>query len=177
MSPYICSALKFTESHLFILSRPNKVQQPSKSAVTWLLKAHKEKVPELKHEGHCKQNQFDTAEIQMPAKHQQTLPAECIITDAQTILRLPNRLQDLDIAQLLMVIHHYFMSLGVDEIRRRGAQDEKSLRMVKSILHEITKLLVSKGASPVLTRLISSALPICPFQADSQGTIFLLPQV
>ena len=41
-----------------------------------------------------------------------------------------------------MVIHYYFMSLGVDEIRRRGAQDEKSLRMVKSILHELTKFLV-----------------------------------
>ncbi len=51
--------------------------------------------------------------------------------------------QELDIAQLLMVIHHYFMSLGVDEIRRRGARDDKSLRMVKSILHELTKVLVS----------------------------------
>ena len=42
---------------------------------------------------------------------------------------------------LLLVIHQYFMKLGVDEIRRRGAQDEKSLRMVKTLLHELCKLL------------------------------------
>lgn len=44
--------------------------------------------------------------------------------------------------RLLMVIHQYFMSLGVDEIRRRGAEDEKSLRMVKTLVHEICKLMV-----------------------------------
>ena len=57
-----------------------------------------------------------------------------------------------------MVIHHYFMSLGVDEIRRRGAQDEKSLRMVKSILHEITKLLVRMLATSLITDVLLSHL-------------------
>ena len=35
-----------------------------------------------------------------------------------------------------------FMGLGVDEIRRRGAEDDKPLRMVKTILHELCKLKV-----------------------------------
>lgn len=43
---------------------------------------------------------------------------------------------------LLMSIHDYFMGLGVDEIRRRGAEDDKPLRMVKTILHEVCKLKV-----------------------------------
>ena len=43
---------------------------------------------------------------------------------------------------LLMSIHDYFMGLGVDEIRRRGADDDKPLRMVKTILHELCKLKV-----------------------------------
>lgn len=34
------------------------------------------------------------------------------------------------------------MGLGVDEIRRRGAEDDKPLRMVKTILHELCKLKV-----------------------------------
>ena len=43
---------------------------------------------------------------------------------------------------LLMSVHDYFMGLGVDEIRRRGAEDDKPLRMVKTILHELCKLKV-----------------------------------
>ena len=34
----------------------------------------------------------------------------------------------------------FFHSLGVDEIRRRGQCDDKPLRMVKTILHEVCKL-------------------------------------
>ena len=44
----------------------------------------------------------------------------------------------------MMSIHDYFMGLGVDEIRRRGAEDDKPLRMVKTILHELCKLKVCK---------------------------------
>ncbi len=46
-----------------------------------------------------------------------------------------------------MSIHDYFMGLGVDEIRRRGAEDDKPLRMVKTILHELCKLKVKPPAS------------------------------
>lgn len=52
--------------------------------------------------------------------------------------------QELDLDMLLMSIHDYFMGLGVDEIRRRGAEDDKPLRMVKTILHELCKLKVCK---------------------------------
>ena len=44
----------------------------------------------------------------------------------------------------MMSIHDYFMGLGVDEIRRRGAEDDKPLRMVKTVLHELCKLKVCK---------------------------------
>jgi len=53
-------------------------------------------------------------------------------------------LQEIDIQQLLKVVHHYFMSLGVDEIRRRGVESEKSLRMIKTMVHELCRLLVSR---------------------------------
>lgn len=52
-------------------------------------------------------------------------------------------MQELDLDMLLMSIHDYFMGLGVDEIRRRGAEDDKPLRMVKTILHELCKLKVT----------------------------------
>ena len=48
---------------------------------------------------------------------------------------------------LLMSVHDYFMGLGVDEIRRRGAEDDKPLRMVKTILHELCKL---KVCNPII---------------------------
>lgn len=41
---------------------------------------------------------------------------------------------------LLLTIHEFFCKLGVDEIRRRGSLDDKPLRMVKTILHELCKL-------------------------------------
>jgi hypothetical protein len=58
-------------------------------------------------------------------------------------IRFFNVLQEIDIQQLLKVVHHYFMSLGVDEIRRRGVESEQSLRMVKTMVHELCRLLVS----------------------------------
>lgn len=54
-------------------------------------------------------------------------------------------MQELDLDMLLMSIHDYFMGLGVDEIRRRGAADDKPLRMVKTVLHELCKLKVSQA--------------------------------
>jgi len=41
---------------------------------------------------------------------------------------------------LLMSIHAFFLNLGVDEIRKRSSADDKPLRMVKTILHELCKL-------------------------------------
>lgn len=42
-------------------------------------------------------------------------------------------------AQLLCSIHEYFTDLGLEEIRRRGSTDDKPLRMMKTLLHELCK--------------------------------------
>ena len=46
-----------------------------------------------------------------------------------------------DVGALLLDIHDFFLFLGVDEIRRRSGVEDKPLRMVKTILHELCKLL------------------------------------
>ena len=69
-------------------------------------------------------------------------------------------MQELDLDMLLMSIHDYFMGLGVDEIRRRGADDDKPLRMVKTILHELCKLKVSQhpqNSAPVFVLLLAGS--------------------
>lgn len=48
--------------------------------------------------------------------------------------------QTIDLYSLLLATHGFFESLGVDEIRRRSQADDKPLRMVKTILHELCKL-------------------------------------
>ncbi len=45
-----------------------------------------------------------------------------------------------DMSVLLLNIHDFFMFLGVDEIRRRSSADDKPLRMVKTVLHELCKM-------------------------------------
>ena len=47
---------------------------------------------------------------------------------------------NIDISFILLCLHDYFMFLGVEEIRRRSAAEDKPLRMVKTILHQICKL-------------------------------------
>lgn len=46
---------------------------------------------------------------------------------------------ELDTTQLLWDIHTYFSSLGMDEIHRRSKEDDKPLKMVKTILHEVCR--------------------------------------
>ncbi|KAK9814323.1 hypothetical protein WJX72_004049 [[Myrmecia] bisecta] len=53
---------------------------------------------------------------------------------------LQTSLEEIELDDVLLSIHSFFMGLGVDEIRRRGAEDDKPLRMVKTILHELCKL-------------------------------------
>jgi len=45
-----------------------------------------------------------------------------------------------DPPRLLLAVHEFFEALGVDEIRRRGAREDKPLRMAKTVLHELCKL-------------------------------------
>lgn len=61
----------------------------------------------------------------------------------------------------MLSIHGYFMTLGVDEIRRRGAQDEKSLRMVKTLVHELCRQMVSFEHQAAQDSRSSFAIRIC----------------
>jgi hypothetical protein len=58
----------------------------------------------------------------------------------QGVLLMLVAVQTIDLHSLLLAIHGFFESLGVDEIRRRCQADDKPLRMVKTILHELCKL-------------------------------------
>lgn len=53
---------------------------------------------------------------------------------------LQNTIFEVDLDQLLESIHQYLEELGMEEIRRRAGADDKPLRMVKTVLHELVKL-------------------------------------
>ncbi|KAK2634565.1 hypothetical protein Ddye_029357 [Dipteronia dyeriana] len=53
---------------------------------------------------------------------------------------LQNTIYDVDLDRILQSIHVYLQELGMEEIRRRAGADDKPLRMVKTVLHELVKL-------------------------------------
>ncbi|KAL2473261.1 Protein MOR1 [Forsythia ovata] len=53
---------------------------------------------------------------------------------------LQNTIYDVDLDRILQSIHIYLQELGMEEIRRRAGADDKPLRMVKTVLHELVKL-------------------------------------
>ncbi|KAI8000506.1 Protein MOR1 [Camellia lanceoleosa] len=53
---------------------------------------------------------------------------------------LPSTIYDVDLDRILQSIHVYLQELGMEEIRRRAGADDKPLRMVKTVLHELVKL-------------------------------------
>ncbi|XP_051126055.1 protein MOR1 [Andrographis paniculata] len=53
---------------------------------------------------------------------------------------LQSTIYDIDLDRILQSIHIYLQELGMDEIRRRAGADDKPLRMVKTVLHELVKL-------------------------------------
>ncbi|KAL7243803.1 hypothetical protein ACSBR1_016095 [Camellia fascicularis] len=53
---------------------------------------------------------------------------------------LPSTIYDVDLDHILQSIHVYLQELGMEEIRRRAGADDKPLRMVKTVLHELVKL-------------------------------------
>ncbi|KAL3627734.1 Protein MICROTUBULE ORGANIZATION 1 [Castilleja foliolosa] len=53
---------------------------------------------------------------------------------------LQNTIHDVDLDRILQSIHVYLQELGMDEIRKRAGADDKPLRMVKTVLHELVKL-------------------------------------
>lgn len=65
------------------------------------------------------------------------LVVKCLIKLTKGI---DNQATDIDLSFLLLCLHDYFMFLGVEEIRKRSAAEDKPLRMVKTILHQICKV-------------------------------------
>ena len=65
------------------------------------------------------------------------LVVKCLIKLTKS---LQSSLDGVYLPALLMSIHAFFLNLGVDEIRKRSSADDKPLRMVKTILHELCKL-------------------------------------
>ncbi|KAI9124426.1 hypothetical protein K1719_004348 [Acacia pycnantha] len=53
---------------------------------------------------------------------------------------LQSTIYDVDLDRMLQSIHLYLQDLGMEEIRRRAGADDKPLRMVKTVLHELVKL-------------------------------------
>ncbi|KAG0567085.1 hypothetical protein KC19_7G108600 [Ceratodon purpureus] len=53
---------------------------------------------------------------------------------------LGSTLLEVDLDRILQSIHEYFEELGMAEIRKRAGADDKPLRMVKTLLHELVKL-------------------------------------
>ncbi|KAG6698376.1 hypothetical protein I3842_08G016300 [Carya illinoinensis] len=53
---------------------------------------------------------------------------------------LQSTIYDVDLDRVLQSIHLYLQNLGMEEIRRRAGADDKPLRMVKTVLHELVKL-------------------------------------
>ncbi|KAH6829059.1 ARM repeat superfamily protein [Perilla frutescens var. hirtella] len=53
---------------------------------------------------------------------------------------LQNTIYDVELDRILQGIHIYLQELGMDEIRKRAGADDKPLRMVKTVLHELVKL-------------------------------------
>ncbi|KAK9795603.1 hypothetical protein WJX73_007429 [Symbiochloris irregularis] len=71
------------------------------------------------------------------------LVVRCLIrcTKRVSSLSATQLIQEVRMEELLMGVHGFLDSLGVDEVRQRGAQDDKPLRMVKTLVHELCKAL------------------------------------
>ncbi|XP_073101212.1 protein MOR1-like [Elaeis guineensis] len=87
-----------------------------------------------------------------PSRWPSPAPSEAFVTRNQKfsdlvvkcLIKLTKVLQstiyDVDLDRILQSIHVYLQELGMEEIRRRAGADDKPLRMVKTVLHELVKL-------------------------------------
>ncbi|XP_022721245.1 protein MOR1-like isoform X3 [Durio zibethinus] len=75
---------------------------------------------------------------------------------------LQSTIYDVDLDRILLGIHVYLQELGMEEIRRRAGADDKPLRMVKTVLHELVKL---RGAA------IKGHLSLVPIDMKPQPII------
>ncbi|XP_058079545.1 protein MOR1-like [Magnolia sinica] len=80
-----------------------------------------------------------TASIETSAMNQKfsDLVVKCLIKLTKV---LQSTISDVDLDRILQSIHVYLEVLGMEEIRRRAGADDKPLRMVKTVLHELVKL-------------------------------------
>ena len=60
--------------------------------------------------------------------------------------------QEIDCSAVLMAVDEFFRQLGLAEIRTRSARDDKPLRMVKTLLHELCKKKVALWHQSFLCR-------------------------
>ena len=74
----------------------------------------------------------------------------CLAGDGACVLHLAVRPP-----QVLLTIHGYFMTLSVDEIKRRSQEDDRPLRMVKTVLYELTKARLAVRWSPTSNACVS----------------------
>ncbi|WVZ68423.1 hypothetical protein U9M48_017361 [Paspalum notatum var. saurae] len=75
---------------------------------------------------------------------------------------LQSTIYEVDLDRILQSIHIYLQDLGMEEIRRRAGADDKPLRMVKTVLHELVKL---RGTA------IKGHLSMVPIDAEPQPII------
>ncbi|KAL6853776.1 hypothetical protein ACP4OV_019805 [Aristida adscensionis] len=75
---------------------------------------------------------------------------------------LQTTIYEVDLDRILQSIHIYLQELGMEEIRRRAGADDKPLRMVKTVLHELVKL---RGTA------IKGHLSMVPIDAEPQPII------
>ncbi|KAJ1686606.1 hypothetical protein LUZ63_017996 [Rhynchospora breviuscula] len=75
----------------------------------------------------------------LPTKNQKfsDLVVKCLIKLTKVLQQTIN---EVDLDRILQSIHLYLQELGMEEIRRRAGADDKPLRMVKTVLHELVKL-------------------------------------
>ncbi|KAG0450884.1 hypothetical protein HPP92_026450 [Vanilla planifolia] len=75
---------------------------------------------------------------------------------------LQSTIYDVDLDCVLHSIHVYLQELGMEEIRKRAGADDKPLRMVKTVLHELVKI---RGTA------IKGHLSMVPIDAEPQPII------
>lgn len=63
--------------------------------------------------------------------------------------------QEIECSMVLMAVDEFFRQLGLTEIRRRSTSDDKPLRMVKTLLHELCKKKVGCAEQQQPTQMVS----------------------
>ena len=73
-------------------------------------------------------------------------------------------MQALDLNRILLAIHRYFSSMTSQEIKARGLQEDKPLRMAKTLLHKICGLAVRHWS---MHAMLGSSVSWGPHNQDS----------